>query len=54
LINEMRKEKSEKDILSIKYVLEYIRSSKKSHDELVALFVSLPKKMARQNTKYMF
>lgn len=44
LINEMRKEKSEKDILSIKYVLEYIRSSKKSQDELVALFVSLPKK----------
>lgn len=47
LINDRRKDKQEKDIISIKHVLQYINTSRQSIDELESLFNSLPKKWQR-------
>ena len=44
LINDLRKDKAEKDLLSIKQVLSYVQTSKKYTSELQSLFTSLPKK----------
>ena len=43
LINSDRKTKSEKDIESVKYVLNFVKSSKKYSYELTSLYESLPK-----------
>lgn len=48
IINERREEKQEKDIESIKHVLGYICSSKKSLEELQELYCSLPKKWKKK------
>lgn len=44
LINRSRKEKKEKDIDSVKHVLQYIKHSRKSVDEIRKLFSSIPKR----------
>ena len=44
IINDRRESKQEKDIESIKHVLNYIALSKKSVDELRTLYNSLPRK----------
>lgn len=44
LISANRKEKREKDIESIKHVLNYVKVSKKYNNELIDLYNSLPKK----------
>lgn len=44
LINKDRKDKREKDIESIRHVLEYIKASKKYYTEMRNLYNSLPRK----------
>ena len=44
LINKYRSTKSEKDIASVRHVLQYIEMSKKYKDDFVTLYISLPKK----------
>lgn len=53
LINSSRKEKKEKDIESIKYVLSFIYKNPSQFVELKNLFNSLPKKWKAKTTKTM-
>ena len=48
LINSDRKDKQEKDIESVKYVLAFINLSNKSKQELFSLFETLPKKWQKK------
>jgi len=51
IINSEREHKSEKDIQSIKYVLDYIKTSPKSFNELKTLYSSLPKSWQKKIIK---
>lgn len=48
LISKARKNKQAKDIESVKHVLKYIKTSKKSVNELASLFSSLPLKWQKR------